>query len=219
MPRAAAADPRPAPSPFRRFGASIGATPVPIGPAVLALCAEMLGHTDTDTLTKHDPANFFFSDPPEEIFVHKNMLCRLGIGTFYSLRFWTRGRHCLALPLAKIVDKAKIQFNKGLVFCAAKVPYQFARAHVLHAPNHIVTFAIYICSRKLIIVPIFTSLLGQSFPKSEDPQPTRTMHVNYAPQTTHVMHHRIALVELYQFTKFHVPSSKVPESKSAYANV
>ena len=34
-----------------------------------------------------------------------------------------------------------------------------------------------------------------------------------------VMHHRIALVELYQFTKFHVASSKVPESKGAYANV
>ena len=64
----------------------------------------------------------------------------------------------------------------------AKVPYQFARAHVLHAPHHLVTFAINICSRKLIIVPIFTSLLGQSFPKSEDPQPTRTLHEHYAPQ-------------------------------------
>ena len=37
--------------------------------------------------------------------------------------------------------------------------------------------------------------------------------------TTQVMHHRIKLVELYQFTKFHVASSKVPESKGAYANV
>ena len=37
--------------------------------------------------------------------------------------------------------------------------------------------------------------------------------------TTKVMHHRIKLVELYQFTKCHVASSKVPESKGAYANV
>ena len=43
------ADPRPAPSPFRRFGASIGATPVPIGPAVRALCPEMLEHTHRQT--------------------------------------------------------------------------------------------------------------------------------------------------------------------------
>ena len=56
------ADPRPAPMSFRRFGASIGATPVPIGPAVRALCPEMLGHTHTQTdrqTHKHDPANFF----------------------------------------------------------------------------------------------------------------------------------------------------------------
>ena len=43
------ADPRPAPSSFRRFGASIGATPVPIGPAVRALCPEMLEHTHRHT--------------------------------------------------------------------------------------------------------------------------------------------------------------------------
>ena len=52
------ADPRLAPMSFRRFGASIGATPVPIGPAVQALFPEMLGHTHTHT-HKHDPANFF----------------------------------------------------------------------------------------------------------------------------------------------------------------
>ena len=45
------ADSRPAPLSFRRFGASIGATPVPIGPAVRAPCPEMLGHTDTLTNT------------------------------------------------------------------------------------------------------------------------------------------------------------------------
>ena len=44
-------DPRQAPPSFRRFGASIGATPVPIGPAVRALGPEMLGHTHTLTNT------------------------------------------------------------------------------------------------------------------------------------------------------------------------
>ena len=69
------ADPRPAPMSFRRFGASIGATPVPIGPAVRALCPEMLGHTHTQTDSQTPAAQLFFSDPPEEIFVHKNVLC------------------------------------------------------------------------------------------------------------------------------------------------
>ena len=50
-------DPRPAPPSFRRFGASIGTTPVPIGPAVRALCPEMLGHTDT--LTNISRPTFF----------------------------------------------------------------------------------------------------------------------------------------------------------------
>ena len=67
-------DPRPAPLSFRRFGASIGATPVPIGPAVRALCPEMLGHTHRQT-QKTRSGQLFFSDPPEEIFVHKNVLC------------------------------------------------------------------------------------------------------------------------------------------------
>ena len=55
------ADPRPAPSSFRRFGASIGATPVPIGPAVRAQCPEMLGHTHTHThrLTNTSRPTFF----------------------------------------------------------------------------------------------------------------------------------------------------------------
>ena len=52
------ADPQPEPLSFRRFGASIGATPVPIGPAVRAPCPEMLGHTDRQT-HKHRPASFF----------------------------------------------------------------------------------------------------------------------------------------------------------------
>ena len=45
------ADPRPAPSSCRHFGASIGTTPVPIGPAVRAPCPEMLEHTHTLTNT------------------------------------------------------------------------------------------------------------------------------------------------------------------------
>ena len=68
-------DPRQAPPSFRRFGASIGATPVPIGPAVRALFPEMLGHTDTQTDSQTPAAQLFFSDPPEEIFVLKNVLC------------------------------------------------------------------------------------------------------------------------------------------------
>ena len=35
--------------------------------------------------------------------------------------------------------------------------------------------------------------------------------------TTLVMHQRIALVELYQYAKFRVASSKFTESKGAYA--
>ena len=35
--------------------------------------------------------------------------------------------------------------------------------------------------------------------------------------TALVMHQRIALVELYQYAKFCVASSKFPESKGAYA--
>ena len=68
-------DPRPAPSSFRRSEASIGATPVPIGPAVRALFPEMLGHTDTQTDSQTRSGQLFFANPPEEIFVHKNVLC------------------------------------------------------------------------------------------------------------------------------------------------
>ena len=45
-------------------------------------------------------------------------------------------KRCLG---AKIVDIAMFQFNTGLVCTAPKVPYQFARAHVLHAPHHLVS--------------------------------------------------------------------------------
>ena len=47
------ADPRPEPMSFRRFGASIGATLVPIRPAVRALCPEMLEHTHRHTDKHH----------------------------------------------------------------------------------------------------------------------------------------------------------------------
>ena len=69
------ADPLSAPSSLRRF-ASIGATPAPIGPAVRAPCPEMLEHTDrqTDRLTNTIRPTFF-DDPPDEIFVHKIVLC------------------------------------------------------------------------------------------------------------------------------------------------
>ena len=69
------ADPRPAPMSFRRFDASIGATLAPIGPAVRALCPEMLGHTHTHTDSQTPAGQLFFADSPEEIFVHKNVLC------------------------------------------------------------------------------------------------------------------------------------------------
>ena len=54
-------NPRPAPLSFRRFGASIGASPAPIGPAVRALCPEMLEHTHrhTDRLTNTILPTFF----------------------------------------------------------------------------------------------------------------------------------------------------------------
>ena len=55
------ADPRQAPPSFQRFGASIGASPAPIGPAVRALCPKMLEHTDTQTerLTNTSRPTFF----------------------------------------------------------------------------------------------------------------------------------------------------------------
>ena len=70
-----AIDPRPAPWSFRRFGASIGATPAPIEQAVRALCPEMLGHTDRHTHSQTRSGQLFFANPPKEIFVHKNVLC------------------------------------------------------------------------------------------------------------------------------------------------
>ena len=61
------------------------------------------------------------------------------------------------------------------------MPFQFARAHVHDAPQHLVTFAIDFRSQNSIVVPIFTSL-GQNFPKSEDSHIARALHVHSAPQ-------------------------------------
>ena len=61
------------------------------------------------------------------------------------------------------------------------MPYQFARAHVHDVSQHLVTFATDICSRNLIIVPIFTSQ-GQNFPKAEDLHIAHALHVHSAPQ-------------------------------------
>ena len=69
-------DPGPASLSFRRFGASNGAAPVPIGPAVWPPEAEMLEQTNRQTNSQTFPANFFFATLPR-----------------------TRGRHCfMALP-------------------------------------------------------------------------------------------------------------------------
>ena len=79
-------DPRQAPPSFRRFGASIGATPFPDrDQAVRALCPEMLEQTHTHTHTHTDSqtrsGQLFFSDPPEEIFVHKKRAMHLLFST------------------------------------------------------------------------------------------------------------------------------------------
>ena len=85
-------------------------------------------------------------------------------------------KHCLG---PKSLDIAMFKCNRGLLF-TAKVPYQFARAHVHYALHHLVTFAIDVFSQNLIIVPIFTSLC-QNFPKSEDSHIARELHVHSAP--------------------------------------
>ena len=80
------------------------------------------------------------------------------------------------------------------------MPYQFARAHVHDAPQHLVTFATDICSRNLITVPIFTSL-GQSISKSEDSQRVSALHVHYAPQ-----HPRSCIIKKYSLNCISVPN-------------
>ena len=75
-----------APSSFRRFGASNGATPGPIGPAVRALFPKMLGHTYWLTDRQTRPANYFSPTHQwKSSFIERSMLKHLNV---HSLRFW-----------------------------------------------------------------------------------------------------------------------------------
>ena len=67
--------------------------------------------------------------------------------------------------------------------------------------------------------PNFHIAARSKFPEIRGPSACTCIPRALCTTTTQDMHNRIALVELYQFTKFHVASSKVPESKGAYANV
>ena len=66
--------------------------------------------------------------------------------------------------------------------------------------------------------PNFHIAARSKFPEIRGPAAYTYIARALCTTTTQVMHHRIALVELYQFTKFHVASSKFPKSKGAYAN-
>ena len=144
-------------------------------------CARKCLNTHTDRLTNTIRPTFF-SDPPEEIFVHKNVLC-IGIGTFYSLRFWTRGRHCLiALPWAKIVDIAMFKFNSALSF-TRKAPMKVARPYVDDAPQPPCSYGAKLALPRCTHVPSLMSL-AQSSLSPEDPtskQLLRPWRVQLAP--------------------------------------
>ena len=107
------------------------------------------------------------------------------------------------------------KFNCELVF-TAKVPFQFARAHVHGSPHHLVSFTVEMHSWNLIIVPFFC-IARSKFPEIRGLSVCTC--VARAPYTIipQALHHRIALVERYQCIKFRVASSKFPESKRAYA--
>ena len=122
-------------------------------------CLDTHTHRQTD---KHQPPNFFSPTHRRKSSFIRTCYAK-ALAPFILYDFGLEAgiaKHCLG---AKIVDIAIFRFGSGLVF-TAKVPYQFARAHVLHALHHLVTLAIDICSQILIIVPIFTSLC-QKFPK------------------------------------------------------
>ena len=108
------ADPRPAPSSFRRFGTSTGATPAPIGPAVRALCPEMLEHTDRQT-DKHYPANFFSATHRRKSSVIRTCNAKaLAPCILYDFGLEAGiAKRCLR---AKIVDIAIFRFGSGLNF-------------------------------------------------------------------------------------------------------
>ena len=74
------------PSSFRRFGASNGATPGPIGPAVRALFPKTLGHTYWLTDRQTRPANYFSPTHQwKSSYIERSMLKHLNV---HSLRFW-----------------------------------------------------------------------------------------------------------------------------------
>ena len=89
LPRAqlpCATGPQPAPSSYRCPGTSNEYSPVPIGPAVRAPEAKMLGLTHRSKNTdRHRPAYFFSSDPPEEISLEE--ISMLTHWSLFSLRF------------------------------------------------------------------------------------------------------------------------------------
>ena len=95
-------------------------------------------HILTDRQTR--PANYFSpTHQRKSSFIERSMLKHLNV---HSLRFWTRGRHCLiALPWAKIVDIAMFKFNSELSF-TRKAPMKVARAHVHDAPHQPVSFTV-----------------------------------------------------------------------------
>ena len=95
-------------------------------------------HILTDRQTR--PANYFSPTHQwKSSFIERSMLKHLNV---HSLRFWTRGRHCLiALPCAKIVHIAMFKFNSALSF-TRKAPMKVARAHVHDAPHHPVSFTV-----------------------------------------------------------------------------
>ena len=117
-------------------------------------------HILTDRQTR--PANYFSPTHQwKSSFIERSMLKHLNV---HSLRFWTRGRLCLiALPWAKIVDKAMFKFNRGLCY-TTEVPYQFASAYVHDSPIHLESCTIEVNSWNLIGIPIPNSL-ARSFPK------------------------------------------------------
>ena len=100
------------------------------------------------------------------------------------------------------------------------MPFQFARAHVHDAPQHLVTFAIDICSQNPNNCPNCPNfhIAMSKFPEIRGFAYCTLVARAQCTTTPQVMYHRIALVERNQCTKFRVASSKFPEGEGAYAN-
>ena len=131
----------------------------------------------------------------------------------HSLRFWTRGRHCLiALPWAKIVDIAMFSLQRALTttfpVCTC------ARARCTPPPcvvHHQITLL------KLNHCPNF-HIARLKFPEFRGLAYCTRVARAHCTTILQVMHHRLSLVERYQCTKFCVASSKFPEGEDACAN-